>query len=208
MNEQKLKNVEQWLEALQELARTAEKALANDTPPGKAPPSLDERSRNLGAAIHKIRELVRPEPKTVAFLEEETWYQMKGAAKPAGEYHTPPAAIDAIMSNPPLGDLPPGIDGVEPRDTPISPAAPKMERGEERYMSKIEAAYILARLATSRRVNTGGVVALQMGVRALMKRHFDRQRNYARRREAAAEATTTEPPNHLTTEPTAEEVAI
>ena len=79
---------------------------------------------------------------------------------------------------------------------------------EERYMSKIEAAHILARLATSRRVNTGGVVALQMGVRALMKRQFDRQRNYARRREAAAEATTTEPPNHLTTEPTAEEVAI
>ena len=85
-------------------------------------------------------------------------------------FTTPPEAIDAIMANPPLGDLPPGADGVEPR-----PDAPKMERGEDRHLGK---------LATSRRINVDGVIALQMGARALMKRHFDRQRNWARRREA------------------------
>ena len=94
-------------------------------------------------------------------------------------FTTPPEAIDAIMANPPLGDLPPGADGVEPR-----PDAPKMERGEDRHMSKVEAIYILGKLATSRRINVDGVIALQMGARALMKRHFDRQRNWARRREA------------------------
>lgn len=85
------------------------------------------------------------------------------------------------------GDIPPGADGVEPRDTPISPDAPKMERGEDRYMSRPEAVYILGKLATSRRINVDGVIALQMGARSLMKRHFDRQRNWARRRERVAE---------------------
>ena len=65
---------------------------------------------------------------------------------------------------------------------PISPDAPKMERGEDRHMSKVEAIYILGKLATSRRINVDGVIALQMGARALMKRHFDRQRNWERRR--------------------------
>ena len=92
------------------------------------------------------------------------------------------SGINPFGDNPPLGDLPPGADGVEPRDTPISPDAPKMERGEDRYMSRVEAIYILGKLATSRRINVDGVIALQMGARSLMKRHFDRQRNYARRR--------------------------
>ena len=54
-------------------------------------------------------------------------------------------------------------------------------------MSRPEAVCILAKLATSRRINVDGVIALQMGARALFKRHFDRQRNWARRRERAAE---------------------
>ena len=115
MNEQKLKTVKQWLEALQESARTAVEALSKDKPLDEDPPSLEERSKNLGAAIHKIRELVRPQPRTVAFLEEEAWYRMKGAP------------------NPPMGDLPPGADGVEPIvepcPEPIDPKAPKMVRG-------------------------------------------------------------------------------
>lgn len=114
-------------------------------------------------------------------------------------YKTPQEAIDVVLANPPMGeptagtgslpplDLPPGADGVEPRDTPISPDAPKMERGEDRYMSRPEAIYILGKLATSRRINVDGVIALQMGARSLMKRHFDRQRNWARRRERVAE---------------------
>ncbi len=53
-------------------------------------------------------------------------------------------------------------------------------------MSNPEAAYILCRMATSRKVDVSGVTALQMGVRSLMKRHFDRQRNWAKRRMRAA----------------------
>lgn len=118
-------------------------------------------------------------------MNEET--TITDPAAGTGAFFTPPAAIDAIMGNPPLGDLPPGIDGVESRDTPLSPDAPKMERGEDSYMSRPEAAYILAELATSRRMDEDGVIALQMGAKALLKRHFDRQRNWARRRERAAE---------------------
>lgn len=125
MNEQKLKTVQQWRTALQEAARTAVEALAFETPINKAVPSLDERSEILGAAIHKIRELVRPEPKTVAFLEEEAWYRMKREAKPSGEYRTPKSALDFVMANPPL-DIPPA-------DEPIQPGAPQMVPGEKPF---------------------------------------------------------------------------
>ena len=125
MNEQKLKTVQQWRTALQEAARTAVEALSKDTPLAKDPPSLDERCRNLGAAIHKIRELVRPEPKTVAFLEEEAWYRMKREAKPSGEYRTPKDAIDFVTANPPL-DMPPAAE-------PIQPGAPQMVPGEKPF---------------------------------------------------------------------------
>lgn len=84
MNEQKLKTVQQWRTALQEAARTAVEALAFETPINKAVPSLDERSEIIGAAIHKIRELVRPEGEP-------------------GTYFTPKAAIDVVMANPPIG---------------------------------------------------------------------------------------------------------
>ena len=122
-NELKTQTVKQWRDALQEAARTAVEALAFETPINKAVPSLDERSEILGAATHKIRELVRPEPKTVAFLEEAAWYRMKGAEKPAGEYRTPMSAIDFITANPPL-NIPPAAE-------PIDPNAPKMAQGEK-----------------------------------------------------------------------------
>ena len=130
MNEQKLKTVKQWLEALQESARTAVEALSRDKPLDEDPPSLEERSKNLGAAIHKIRELVRPAPKSVAFLEEEAWYRMKRETKPGekpdpaagtGAFFTKPEMLDAVLGNPPL-DIPPAAE-------PIDPNAPKLVRG-------------------------------------------------------------------------------
>ncbi len=177
MNEQKLKTVKQWLEALQESTRIAVEALSKDKPLAEDPPSLEERSKNLGAAIHKIRELVRPAPRTVAFLEEEAWYRMKRETKPSGEYRTPKEAIDFVTANPPL-DIPPAAE-------PIDPNAPKMERGE-RHMSNPEAAFILAGMAFARRNSVDDVTALQMGVNRLMVRHFQKQRMWARRRAAKA----------------------
>jgi len=87
------------------------------------------------------------------------------------EYHTPKAAMDAIMMNPPLGDLPLGADGTEPKQE------------NERHMSKIEATNIICRLAANRNRTADEVTALQMGARYIIKRHFERQRNWARRRE-------------------------
>ena len=138
--------------------------------------------RHLSAALCKLRSMLRPEPGTLAwhteidyYLDREPhlrWVSEQGNAD--GEYRTPMSALDFIMANPPL-DIPPTPE-------PIQPGTPKMVPGEERPMSRPEAAYILAKLATSRRVNAGGVIALQMGARAILKRHFDRQRNWAKRR--------------------------
>ena len=161
MSKTKEETVQQWRESLAESARLAVEALSAITPINMPPASTDEACTILGQAIPRIRELVRPAPKSVAFLEEAAWYRMKGAA------------------NPPL-NIPPAAEQ-------IGPSAPQMVPGEDRYMSRPEAIYILGKLATSRRINVDGVIALQMGARALFKRHFDRQRNWARRRERAAE---------------------
>ena len=67
-------------------------------------------------------------------------------------------------------DLPSGADGVEPK--------PRCES----HMSKVEAAAILGRMAAASWVTVDEVTALEMGARRLMNRHFQRQRNWARRR--------------------------
>lgn len=125
MSKTKEETVQQLKESLAESARTAVEALSAITPTGKLAPSIEEARKILGHAIHKIRELVRPEPKTVAFLEEEAWYRMKGAGKPAGEYRTPKEAIDFVTANPPL-DIPPAAE-------PIQPGAPQMVPGEKPF---------------------------------------------------------------------------
>ena len=125
MSKTKEETVQQWKESLAESARTAVEALAAITPIDKPAPSTDEASEILGQAMLRIRELVRPEPKTVAFLEEAAWYRMKEAAKPAGEYRTPKSAIDFITANPPL-NIPPAAE-------PIDPSAPKMVPDEKPY---------------------------------------------------------------------------
>ena len=161
MNEQKLKTVQQWRTALQEAARTAVEALAFETPINKAVPSLDERSEILGAAIHKIRELVRPEPKTVAFLEEEAWYRMKREAKPSGEYRTPKSAIDFVTANPPL-DIPPAAE-------PIQPGAPQMVPGEQPWKAiETDSCGIIRHNGTVR----AWAIRENAGVEVFAKQHF------------------------------------
>ena len=52
-------------------------------------------------------------------------------------------------------------------------------------MSRLEAVAILMRLARSRSRTEDEVVALEMGARRMFCRHFQSQRNWARRRAAA-----------------------
>ncbi len=124
MSKTKEETVQQLKQSLDESARTAVLALSAITPIGKPAPSTDEARKILGAAIHKIRELVRPAPKTVAFLEEAEWYRMKEAENERA-YSTPMSALDFVMANPPL-DIPPA-------DEPIQPGAPQMVPGEKPF---------------------------------------------------------------------------
>ena len=71
---------------------------------------------------------------------------------------------------------------VIPHDEP-APEAPANE--EEHHMSRLEAIGILMRLAASRKMSADDVTALQMGVRHLANKHFQRHRNWAKRRAAA-----------------------
>lgn len=174
MSKTKAETVQQGKESLAESARTAVEALSAITPSDKPAPSIDEASKILGHATLKIRELMRPEPKTVSFMEEAAWYRMKGEAKPAGEYRKPQEALDFVMGNPPMGNLPSGADGTE--GTTAS--------GEDRHMSYPEASAILMEIARNRTMSVDQVNALEMGVRRLLNRHFQRQRNWARRRAA------------------------
>jgi len=171
MSKTKEETVQQWKESLAESARTAVEALSAITPIDKLAPSTDEARKILGQAMLRIRELVRPEPKTVSFLEEAAWYRMKGEAKPAGEYRTPNDALDFVLANPPMGNLPSGADGTT-------------ASGEDRHMSYPEASAILMELARKRTMSVDQVNALEMGVRRLLNRHFQRQRNWAKRRAA------------------------
>lgn len=157
MSKTKEETVQQWRESLAESARLAVEALSAITPINMPPASTDEACTILGQAIPRIRELVRPAPKTIAFLEEAAWYRMKGAA------------------NPPL-NIPPAAEQIDP-------SAPTMVRGED-HMSYPEASAILMELARNRTMSVDQVNALEMGVRRLLNRHFQRQRNWAKRRAA------------------------
>lgn len=161
MSKTKEETVQQWKESLAESARTAVEALAAITPIDKPAPSTDEASEVLGQAMLRIRELVRPEPKTVAFLEEEAWYRMKGAGKPAGEYRTPMSAIDFITANPPL-NIPPAAE-------PIDPNAPKRVPWEQPWKA-IESDSV-------RIIHHNGIVRAwafreNAGVEVFAKQHF------------------------------------
>lgn len=95
-----------------------------------------------------------------------------------GAFHTPKEIIDFVTANPPMGDIPPA-------DEPLDQNAPKLVRGEPRHMSIPEASGILMELARKRTMSIDQVNALEMGVRRLMCRHFQKQRNWAKRRAEA-----------------------
>lgn len=65
---------------------------------------------------------------------------------------------------------------------------PAVGSGKEQHMSRSEAITILMRLAAGRTRTVEEVTALQMGALRLLTRSFQRQRNWARRREVAENA--------------------
>ena len=110
---------------------------------------------------------------------EEIEREKKNEKEP---FYIPPPADP--FAEPYICDVPPGTDGVELRDMPVSPGVPEMARGG-RHMGYREAVDIFMRLAKSHQRTAEEVTALEMGARAMCRRHFQRQRNWARRREAA-----------------------
>lgn len=56
------------------------------------------------------------------------------------------------------------------------------DNDDERHMSRVEAVAILMDLATRRSMDVEQVTALQMGAGLMMAKHFQRHRNWARRR--------------------------
>ena len=77
---------------------------------------------------------------------------------------------------------------------PLQPGTPQMEQGEQPHMRRDVAAGILMDLMRKRTMSVDQVEALKMGAHRLMKKHFEKQRFHAKRREAAAAVppTTTE----------------
>ena len=69
---------------------------------------------------------------------------------------------------------------------PIQPDTPKMIPGEKPHMRRDVAAGILMDLMRKRTMSVDHVEALKMGAHWLMKKHFEKQRYHAKRREAAA----------------------
>ena len=94
-------------------------------------------------------------------------------------FHSPQEPLDFVLANPPIGNLPSGADGTEAGDGKGAPAS-----GEARHMSFPEASGILMELARKRSMSIDQVNALEMAVRRLMCRHFQRQRYWAKRRAA------------------------
>lgn len=132
---------------------------------------------------------------------EETVQQLKESLAESAR-----TAVEALSAITPTGKLAPSIDeaskileyaimkirdlmrpeplDIPPAAEPIAPNAQKMAQGEDRHMSYPEASAILMELARKRSMSIDQVNALEMAVRRLMCRHFQRQRNWAKRRAA------------------------
>lgn len=132
--------------------------------------------------------------------KEETVQQWKESLAESAR-----TAVEALSAITPTGKLAPSIDeaskileyaimkirdlmrpeplDIPPADEPIDPNAQKMAQGED-HMSIPEASGILMELARKRSMSIDQVNALEMAVRRLMCRHFQRQRNWAKRRAA------------------------
>lgn len=99
MSKTKEETVQQLKESLAESARAAVEALSAITPTGKLAPSIEEASKILGHAIHKIRELVRPEPLNIPPAAEP----IDPNAQKMAQGENPPFTRMALVNIPGIG---------------------------------------------------------------------------------------------------------
>jgi len=146
---------------------------------GQVGGKLSDSWSALSAAEIWLRTKMRPRPGTVDFHGEIDYYLRNEPHLKWVPAENP--MLDAVIANPPLPE-------VEPRTTPLNPETPPLVPGEDdkSHIGRPEAAYMLAKLAQLKDFDADYVTALKMAARALMKRHFDCQRNKAKRRAAAA----------------------
>lgn len=172
--------IERMTEKLENIFSTAIQAL-------QVAPNLESGGHKwmvLSKALGEIRHILGP----CAIMPDACFHKLhefvcQPPASGTGEFFTKKETLDFLVGNPPFGDV---KDAATPLDPSVQTGGGCNGNRGNSYMSKPEAAYILCRMATSRKCDVSGVTALQMGVRSLMKRHFDRQRNWARRRARAA----------------------
>lgn len=119
VNEEKVADLRAKLEASNERSREllrkvveiAEHALAHQ------PENVRENWCHFNAAVFSIRKELRPNPKTLAFVNEKWWYKMND-----------PMRKDEPSAETDLKEI--GGD-VQPTDKPLNPDAPEMVRGEK-----------------------------------------------------------------------------
>ena len=133
----------------------------------------------LSCALGTLRSKLRPEPGTLAWEIEIDWFvdhEPRLRLTPIGRtdfnFIDDPQTDESAASQSETGG------GAH--------FAPKKDDAPARHMSNPEAAFILMSMAFARRNSVDDVTALQMGVNRLMTRHFQKQRNWARRRAAKA----------------------
>ena len=109
-------------ELLQKVAGIAEAALANQ-PEGDGLAAW----RHLGAAVVNVRKAMRPEPGTLAFMDEWAWFEKKMVE--LRSRMEPTAGSGAFFTNEKV--LKEVAELVKPREKPLDPNAPEMVRGEK-----------------------------------------------------------------------------
>lgn len=106
-------------ELLQKVAGIAEAALANQ-------PHEDGTCwRALSKAIGELRKAMRPEPGTLAFMDELAWFEKN--MEEMRSRMEPTAGSGAFFTNEKV--LKEVAELVKPRETPLDPNAPEMVRG-------------------------------------------------------------------------------
>ena len=116
---------EQRRELLRKVVEVAEHALAHQ------PENVRECWCHFNAAQLALRQMMRPKPNTLAFVNEKWWYKENDAGTGLGAVD--PAAGSGAFITPKDVIADPALKAaVEPQGKPLCPDAPEMARGEKK----------------------------------------------------------------------------